>query len=117
MKMPRVFLSENASEVPRFRGKPDVTVKLWESGTKDPKVLLLQSSTERRGGQPAALAAVQGEGPVVLVQGKALTELAPGVAELGHRPVSPAFDRGDVKRARVTGGKKPLVVEKSGETD
>jgi hypothetical protein len=111
------FLSENASEVPRFLGKPDVTVKLWESGTKDPKVLLLQSSTERRGGQPAALAAVQGEGPVVLVQGKALTELAPGVAELRDRTVFPAFDLGDVKRARVTGGDKPLVVEKSGETD
>ena len=95
------FLSENASEVPRFLGKPDVTVKLWESGTKDPKVLLLQSSTERRGGQPAALAAVQGEGPVVLVQGKALTELAPGVAELRDRTVFPAFDLGDVKRARV----------------
>jgi len=111
------FLSENASEVPRFLGKPDVTVKLWESGTKDPKVLLLQSSTERRGGQPAALAAVQGEGPVVLVQGKALAELAPGVAELRDRTVFPAFDLGDVKRARVTGGDKPLVVEKSGETD
>jgi len=111
------FLSENAAEVPRFLGKPDVTVKLWESGTKDPKVLLLQSSTERRGGQPAALAAVQGEGPVVLVQGKALTELAPGVAELRDRTVFPAFDLGDVKRARVTGGDKPLVVEKSGETD
>ena len=111
------FLSENAAEVPRFLGKPDVTVKLWESGTKDPKVLLLQSSTERRGGQPAALAAVQGEGPVVLVQGKALAELAPGVAELRDRTVFPAFDLGDVKRARVTGGDKPLVVEKSGETD
>jgi hypothetical protein len=53
----------------------------------------------------------------VLVQGKALTELAPGVAELRDRTVFPAFDLGDVKRARVTGGDKPLVVEKSGETD
>lgn len=111
------FLSENVTEVPRFLSKPDVTVKLWESGAKGPKVLLLQSSSERRGGQPAALAAVQGEGPVVLVQGKALTELAPGVAELRDRTVFPAFDLGDVKRARVTGGDKPLVVEKSGETE
>ena len=111
------FLSETPAEIPRFLAKPDVTVKLWESGAKDPKVLLLQSSNEKRGGQPAAVAAVQNEGPVVLVPGKALTDLAPGVAELRDRTVFPAFDLGDVKRARVTGGDKPLVVEKTGETE
>lgn len=111
------FLAEGAADVPRFLSKPEVTVKLWESGAKEPKTLLLQSSPERRGGQPAALAAVQGEGPVVLVEGKALSELTPGVAELRDRTVFPAFDLGDVKRARVAGGDKPLVVEKSGETD
>ena len=66
---------------------------------------------------PAAVAAVQNEGPVVLVPGKALTDLAPGVAELRDRTVFPAFDLGAVKRARVTGGDKPLVVEKTGETE
>lgn len=112
------FLAEGAADVPRFLAKPEVTVKLWEGGAKEPKTLLLQSSSERRGGQPAALAAVQGEGPVVLVEGKALSELTPGVAELRDRTVFPAFDLGDVKRARVTGGgEKPLGVEKSGETD
>jgi hypothetical protein len=111
------FLAEGAADVPRFLAKPEVTVKLWESGAKEPKTLLLQSSPERRGGQPAALAAVQGEGPVVLVEGKALSELTPGVAELRDRTVFPAFDLGDVKRARVAGGDKSLVVEKSGETD
>jgi len=111
------FLAEGAADVPRFLAKPEVTVRLWETGAKEPKTLLLQSSSERRGGQPAALAAVQGEGPVVLVEGKALSELTPGVAELRDRTVFPAFDLGDVKRARVAGGDKPLVVEKSGETD
>lgn len=111
------FLAEGAADVPRFLAKPEVTVRLWETGAKEPKTLLLQSSSERRGGQPAALAAVQGEGPVVLVEGKALSELTPGVAELRDRTVFPAFDLGDVKRARVSGGDKPLVVEKSGETD
>ena len=110
------FLAEGAADVPRFLAKPEVTVKLWETGAKEPKTLLLQSSPERRGGQPAALAAVQGEGPVVLVEGKVLSELTPGVALLRDRTVFPAFDLGDVKRARVTGGDKPLVVEK-GETD
>lgn len=111
------FLAEGAADVPRFLAKPEVTVKLWETGAKEPKTLLLQSSAERRGGQPAALAAVQGEGPVVLVEGKALAELTPGVAELRDRTVFPSFDLGDVKRARVGGGDKPLVVEKTGETD
>jgi hypothetical protein len=111
------FLAEGAADVPRFLAKPEVTVNLWENGAKEPKTLLLQSSSERRGGQPAALAAVRGEGPVVLVEGKALSELTPGVALLRDRTVFPAFDLGDVKRARVTGGDKPLVVEKSGETD
>ncbi len=111
------FLSEGAAEVPRFLSKPEVIVRLWETGAKEPKTLLLQSSNERRGGQPAALAAVQGEGPVVLVAVKALTELTPSVAQLRDRTVFPTFDLGDVKRARVSGGDKPLIVEKSGETD
>jgi hypothetical protein len=111
------FLSEGAAEVPRFLSKPEVIVRVWETGAKEPKTLLLQSSNERRGGQPAALAAVQGQGPVVLVEGKALTELTPSVAQLRDRTVFPTFDLGDVKRARVSGGDKPLIVEKSGETD
>jgi Domain of unknown function (DUF4340) len=112
------FLSETAADVPRLVAKPEVTVRLWETGVKEPKTLLLQSSPEKRGGQPAALAGVQGEGPVVLVSGKALTELAPDIAQLRDRTVFPTFDLGDVKRARIAaGGDKPLVVEKSGETD
>ena len=111
------FLSESAGDVPRFLSRPEVTVKLWEEGAKAPRTLLLQSSTERRGGQPAALAAVQGEGPVMLVEGKALTELTPGVSELRDRTLIPGLEVGDVKRARVSGGEKPLLVEKSGETE
>jgi hypothetical protein len=111
------FIGEGAAEVPRWLRRPEVTVKLWETGAKEPKTLLLQSSTEQRGGKPAALAAVQGEGPVVLVDGKALAELAPGIAELRDRTLLPAFDLRDVKRARVAGGDKPFVVERSGETD
>jgi hypothetical protein len=111
------FLAEGAADVPRYLSRPEVSVKLWEAGAKEPKTLLLQSSPERRGGQPAAVAAVQGEGPVVLVEGKVLAELTPGVAALRDRTLLPAFEISDVKRARVAGGEKPLVVEKSGETD
>ncbi|MGH7315133.1 MAG: DUF4340 domain-containing protein [Candidatus Rokuibacteriota bacterium] len=111
------FLAENPAEASRLLSRPEVTVKLWEEGATAPKTLLLQSSSERRGGQPAALAAVQGEGPAVLVDGKMLADLAPGVAQLRDRTVIPAFDLGDIKKARVAGGDKPLVVEKSDETE
>ncbi|HEY7871042.1 MAG TPA: DUF4340 domain-containing protein, partial [Methylomirabilota bacterium] len=112
------FLAETPAEAPRFLNRPEVTVRLWEEGAKEPKTLLLQSSSERRGGQPAALAAVRGEGPVVLVEGKMLAELTPGVTELRDRTVMPGFDVLDVKKARVAGGAdKPLVLERSGQSD
>lgn len=111
------FLAEAPAEAPRFLSRPEVTVRLWEEGAKAPKTLLLQSSSERRGGMPVAVAAVQGEGPVVLVEGKMLADLAPGVAELRDRTLFPAFDVGDIKKARVAAGDKPLVVEKSGQSD
>jgi hypothetical protein len=108
-------LAETPAEAPRFLTKPEVTVRLWEEGAKEPKTLLLQSSAERRGGQLVAVAAVRGDGPVVLVEGKNLSDLAPGVAELRDRSLLPSFEIGDVKKARVAAGDKPLVVEKSGE--
>ncbi len=111
------FLAESPAEAPRFLPRPEVTVRLWEEGAKEPKTLLLQSSTERRGGQPVAVAAVRGEGPVMLVDGKMLADLAPGIAELRDRALLPAFEIGDVKKARVAAGDKPLVVEKSGESE
>jgi hypothetical protein len=112
------FLAETPAEAPRFLGRPEVTIRLWEEGAREPKTLLLQSSTERRGGQPAAVAAVQGEGPVVLVEGKALADLTPNVAQLRDRSLLPAFEIGDVKKARIAAaGEKPLVVERSGESE
>ena len=112
------FLAETPAEAPRFVGRPEVTIRLWEEGAKEPKTLLLQSSAERRGGQPAAAAAVQGEGPVALVDGKTLAELAPSVTELRDRTVLPAFDVAEIRKARIAaGGEKPLVVEKSGQSE
>src|SRR5262249_4593072 len=57
------FLSDTPSEIPRFVGKPEVTVKIWEEGAKEPKTLLVQPSAEVRGGRAAAVSAVQGHGP------------------------------------------------------
>ena len=111
------FLAEDAAAIPRLLPKPEVTVKLWEEGTKEPRVLLLAASRETRGGQPAALAAVEGRGPVVLVDGKVLDDLARGADDLRDKTLLPAFEMSDVKRARVVSGGAPLVVERKGESD
>jgi hypothetical protein len=111
------FLAEEAAAIPRLLPKPDLTVRLWEEGAKEPRVLLLAASRETRGGQPAALAAVEGRGPVVLVDGKILDDLARGPDELRDKSLLPAFEMSDVKRARLMSGAAPLVVERKGETD
>ncbi len=111
------FLAEEAAAIPRLLPKPDLTVKVWEEGAKEPKVLLLAASRETRGGQPAAVAAVEGRGPVVLVEGKVLDDLARGPDDLRDKSLMPAFEMGDVKRARLVSGGAPLVVERKGETD
>jgi uncharacterized protein DUF4340 len=111
------FLAEDAAAIPRFLPKPEITVKLWEEGIKEPRVLLLAASRETRGGQPGALAAVEGRGPVVLVDGKVLDDLARGADDLRDKTLLPAFEMSDVKRARVVSGGAPLVVERKGESD
>ena len=111
------FLAEDAAAIPRLLPKPEVTVRLWEEGAKEPQVLLLAASRETRGGQPAALAAVEGRGPVVLVDGKVLDDLARGADDLRDKSLLPAFEMSDVKRARVVSGGAPLVVERQGESD
>jgi hypothetical protein len=110
------FLGDTAGDVPRLVKKPEVTVRIWEEGAKEPRTLLLQSSSEIRGGKPAAIAAVEGQGPVVLVDAKAIQDLSKTETDVRDKSVFPSFETSDVKRARVAAvGKPPLVVEKSGD--
>jgi hypothetical protein len=111
------FLDEDAAAIPRYFAKPALTVKVWEEGVKEPKVLLLAPSPEIRGGQPAAVAAVAGRGPVMLVEAKALAEIGRGPDDLRDKSLMPAFDIGDVKRARLVAAGKPLTVERKGDAD
>jgi uncharacterized protein DUF4340 len=111
------FLAEAPTAIPRFLDKPDVTVKIWEEGAKEPKTVLLKSSRLQSGGKPAAVLAVQGQGPVMLVAAKALEDLSKTEADLRDRSVFPAFDTSAVKRARLVAAGKPLVVEQGGQSD
>jgi hypothetical protein len=110
------FLADAADEIPRHLGTPDVTVKLWEEGATEPKTLLLKASKETRGGRPAAVAAVAGQGPVVLVDGKAVEDLSRTALDLRDKSILPAFEASDVKRAQVTVAGKRVVVERKSDS-
>jgi hypothetical protein len=110
------FLGDTAADIARYLKKPEVTVRIWEEGAKEPKTLLVGPSGEIRGGKPAAVAAVQGQGPVTLVDAKALQDLAKSETDLRDKSILPAFETSDVTRARFAAAGKPLVVERSGES-
>ncbi|HXJ80545.1 MAG TPA: DUF4340 domain-containing protein [Candidatus Methylomirabilis sp.] len=111
------FLGDAVTDLGRYLKKAEVTVKLWEEGAKEPKTLLVGPSSETRGGKPAAVAAVVGQGSVALVDAKALQDLSKSEMELRDKSLLPSFDLTDIKRARLTVSGKPLVVERSGESD
>jgi hypothetical protein len=58
---------------------------------------------------------VEGQGPVVLVDAKAIQDLSKTETDVRDKSVFPSFETSDVKRARVAAAGKPLVVEKSGD--
>jgi len=111
------FLSDAPADIARFVKKPEVTIRIWEEGAKEPKTVFVGPSPEVRGGKPAAVAAVEGQGPVALVDAKALGDLAKSEMDLRDRSLFPAFELADVKRARLMAAGKPVVVERSGESD
>jgi len=113
----QAFLTEDASGIARYLAKPTVRVSVTEQGAPAPRILLLAPSPERRGGAPTAYAAVAGQGPVVLVDGKALDDLARSLDDLRDRTLLPGLDPKEIKRVRLRAGGQTLVVERSGELD
>ena len=110
------FLSDDASGIPRWVGKPSVKVTLGQQDGTATTVLLAPSS-ERRGGQPSAYAAVAGKGPVVLVEAKALEELGRSLNDLRDRTLFSGLEPKDIKRVRVRVGSQTAVLERSGDAD
>jgi hypothetical protein len=111
------FLAEEAAAAGRYLPRPEVTVRLWEEGATAPRVLAVAASRESRGAKPQAVAAVQGQGPVMLVDARALGDLSRTADDLRDRTLLPAFEVSQVKRARLVTDGKALVVERSGESD
>ena len=113
----QAFLTDDASGIPRYLAKPTVRVNITEQGASTPRTVLLAPSPEKRGGSASAYAAVEGQGPVVLVDGRALDELGRSLDELRDRTLLPGLEPRDIKRMRVRGGGQTVVVERSGESE
>ena len=111
------FLDESAAGIPRYLSKPEVTVRIWEEGSKEPKALLLGLSGTVRAGEVTGVAAPAGTGPVVIVDAKDVRELAKTATDLRDKSVVGSFDMKEVKRVRITVGGKPLLLERRGDDD
>ena len=94
------FLADASTDIVRYLKKPEVIVRIWEEGTKEPKTVFVGPSPEVRGGKPAAVAAVEGQGPVALVDGKALQDLSKSEMDLRDK-VPAAVLRARRRQARA----------------
>ena len=112
----QAFLSDEASAIQRFVPKATVKVTLSEQGGT-PTTVLLAPSSERRGGQPSAYAAIADKGPVVLVEAKAVDELARSANDLRDHALFSGVEPKDIKRVRVSAGGQTAILERSGEND
>lgn len=110
------FLDESPSGIARYLSKPDVTVKIWEEGAKDPKTLLLGLSNAIKVGEPTGVAAA-GQSPVFTVAAKDIREFSKTAADLRDKTVVASFDMKEVGRVRLTVGGKRLLLERRGEDE
>jgi hypothetical protein len=111
----QAFVAEDAAGIPRYLARPAAKVTLATSeGTQ---TLLLAPAPDKRGGQPTAYAAVAGRGPVVLVDGKILADVARGPGDLRDRTLVTGLEPRDITRVRVSGGGQSVVLERKGETE
>jgi hypothetical protein len=111
------FLSDDASGIGRYLGRPEVRATLTLAGAPAPLTILLSPSPEKRGGAATAYAAVVGRGPVVLVDGSALTEIGRSLRDLRDRTLVAGLDPKDVKRLSLKSGGKAVLLERRGESD
>jgi hypothetical protein len=111
------FVAEDHKQLARYGlDRPEVRLSLWEKEAKEPKTLLVAAAKEK----DLAYATVTGGGaaqPVVLVDGKALADLARSAQDLRDRTVLGSFDVQSVTRVEIKRKDATLVLERKGDTD
>lgn len=110
------FLTDDASGIPRYLARPQVTVTVTTEGDAR-HTLLLAPSPERRGGAPSAYAGVPETGPVALVAASEMQQLALSATDLRDRTLLPGLEPRDVKRLRITSDGETVVLERRGDTE
>ncbi len=107
------FVAEKAQSLePYGVGRPEVRVTLWEKEAKSPRALLLAKG----GKKDQAYAVVEGQGPVVLVEATALSDLAKSAEDLRDKSLFD-FETKDVKRIQLKMAGQLFVMERRGEDD
>jgi hypothetical protein len=111
------FVAEDHKQLARYGlDQPQVRLSVWEKDAKEPKSLLVAAAKEK----DLAYATVTGGGtprPVVLVDGKALTDLAKGAQDLRDRTLLGGFDVQGVTRVEIKRKDATLVLERKGDDD
>ncbi|HEX6210849.1 MAG TPA: DUF4340 domain-containing protein [Methylomirabilota bacterium] len=110
------FLGEDAAAVARYLPRPEVRIAMTDQGGNTTTVVLAPSP-DKRGGTPSAYAALAGKGPVMLVDGKMLGELARSTNDLRDRRLLGALEPRDVQRVRLHSGGQTMVLERKGDTE
>lgn len=109
------FLAEGSGAAGRYIARPQVKISLWEQGGQAPKTVLLAPARDKRDGKSVAYASVLGQGSLVLVDSKALEDLARSTTDLRDRSLLGFFDPKDVKRLEVRRSGQMMLVERKGE--
>ena len=110
----QAFLTDDGSGIARFLAKPEVKVTIHQEGGAATTVLLAPAP-DKRGGQATAYAAIAGQGPVVLVDGKSLEAVTRGAKDLRDRRIFADLQPKDVTRVRIKAGGQTAVLERSGD--
>ncbi len=109
------FVAEDASGIQKYLAKPAARITLTTA--EGSQVVLLAPSTDKRGGQPSAYAAIAGRGPVALVDAKILDEVTRGAGDLRDRTLVVGLEPREIARVRITGNGQTVVLERKGDSD
>lgn len=109
------FVAEDASGIQKYLAKPAARITLTTA--EGSQVVLLAPSTDKRGGQPSAYAAIAGRGPVALVDAKILNEVTRGAGDLRDRTLVVGLEPREIARVRITGNGQTVVLERKGDSD